>query len=110
EPPVRLVIAVKVVLVFNVPAFAPVLVHALAPSVATIVSTPPPPAIVPLKVSTPAASVKVSAPALPTSASIEVAAMPSRLTAFSPVMLQALARLGERRVGEECRSRWSPYH
>ena len=28
----------------------------------------------------------------------------------SPAMLSHLLRSEERRVGEECRSRWSPYH
>jgi len=27
-----------------------------------------------------------------------------------PLVLAALARSEERRVGKECRSRWSPYH
>ena len=30
--------------------------------------------------------------------------------AFAPLHLSALTRSEERRVGKECRSRWSPYH
>ena len=91
EPPARVLMLLKVVAApFNVPVFAAVTTQALPPLVAPRVFAPAPPAIEPLNVVTAAPSVKVSAPALPTSAFIEVAAMPSRLTAFAPVMLQAL--------------------
>ena len=29
---------------------------------------------------------------------------------YSPHMIMSFARSEERRVGKECRSRWSPYH
>src|SRR2546426_10219537 len=29
---------------------------------------------------------------------------------FMPVVVAAVERSGERRVGKECRSRWAPYH
>src|SRR3989449_1565668 len=35
---------------------------------------------------------------------------PNRLTAFYILKPSAGARSEERRVGKECRSRWSPYH
>ena len=31
-------------------------------------------------------------------------------SALAPAIASALARSEERRVGKECRSRWSPYH
>src|SRR5260370_27769319 len=40
-------------------------------------------------------------------------ASPDRDVAVSPLLTQAIAaalRSEERRVGKECRSRWSPYH
>ena len=87
--------ALNVVVVLRVPVFVPVLAQALVPSVAASVLTPapPPPAIEPLKVVMPAASVNTSLLVPPTRALIEVAFMPSRLTALAPVMLQALTTL-----------------
>src|SRR5213078_906855 len=58
EPPVRLVIPENVVVVFSVPALAPVIAHALVPFVAANVSVPPPPAMVPAKLDSPPANVK----------------------------------------------------
>src|SRR2546425_13376013 len=34
----------------------------------------------------------------------------NRIVAMFPVAEQEMARSEERRVGKECRSRWSPYH
>ena len=34
----------------------------------------------------------------------------SKITLYSTYQFQKLFRSEERRVGKECRSRWSPYH
>ena len=64
------------------------LTQALVPSVAANTSVPTLPAIEPLKVM-PLSSVNVSTNPPPASASTEVIAMLSSVTAFVPVMLQA---------------------
>ena len=91
-PPVRLVMALKVVLVLSVPAFVPVMTHALVPSTAANVSVPPPPAMLPLK-TTPEACVKVSLTDPPTNALMLVPLMPSAVTALAPVKLKVVSTL-----------------
>ena len=41
---------------------------------------------------------------------IDLGSQSSTLSLFSLANIDALARSEERRVGKECRSRWSPYH
>src|SRR3989442_15829996 len=41
---------------------------------------------------------------------VKPALTPLNRTALAPVKLVPLMRSEERRVGKECRSRWSPYH
>ena len=36
--------------------------------------------------------------------------IPADATVVTSINLKSLARSEERRVGKECRSRWSPYH
>src|SRR2546429_2545905 len=47
----------------------------------------------------------------PARATIEVSSLPqSAHIAYTGVAVRDLKRSEERRVGKECRSRWSPYH
>src|SRR2546422_10417211 len=41
---------------------------------------------------------------------VPIAGLPQDLQGFRIVQLSDLHRSEERRVGKECRSRWSPYH
>src|SRR3712207_7974336 len=50
------------------------------------------------------------APAAIMNAAIAPTEMRRRRTIFIGVLLSMLWRSEERRVGKECRSRWSPYH
>ena len=43
-------------------------------------------------------------------ATISVAVMDARGKLIMECLLETKARSEERRVGKECRSRWSPYH
>ena len=80
----------KTVLVFKVPALAPVTFQALVPSVAANVSVPPPPVMLPLK-TTPDATVKVSLPAPPFKLLIALKLIPDVVTALVPVMAKVFA-------------------
>ena len=41
---------------------------------------------------------------------LEIGGLPMVSNGDKPTRLEALKRSEERRVGKECRSRWSPYH
>src|SRR5690348_12795136 len=91
DPPFNVPMPLNVVVVFKVPALAPLIAQALVPSVAVSASLPPPPVMAPLNDARPEASVNVSLPDPPFRVSMPLnVVVVFRVPVFAALIAQAL--------------------